>query len=582
MTQKILRLFMEKGFLLDKEMLDFFSRLEDEGVANEILKKVQIISGEKLITKTLINNNLEKIQPVFSELDKDKKKLVERFFVNVSVSVEVKKETSIEEGGVQKGAQKSSDSSLKIISSPVILNQKLEVKDFVKHFRNRYNFFKGLLQEDRRLDNLTSIDKISVGNGGRTFSIIGIVTSKALTKNKNFILEVEDLTGRTKVLINNNKEEIFNKGKEIVLDDVVGFKCSGSRDFLFVNDLFYPDCFLEEKKKLDEEVYALFISDMHLGSKNFLKDNFERFVEWLGGKGCDRKQKRVLKKIKYLFVTGDSVDGVGAYPGQEKDLEIKDVKKQYEKLTEFYKKIPKHISIIQCAGQHDAVRVAIPQPPIGEDFAEPLLEIENLYLVSNPSLIEIEGSEKKQGFKILMYHGAGIIPHIIHEIEELRLSKNNSKTLQKIRKKELFIYFYLYPIYEGHPLLIKLRETMRLARTLDSKIMFYITPINITAALRNVGQEFGHYFSENLKTVKDVFSKEKGRILTDEDIKSYAPLNESSVCLDYSQVLESDCFFHTESIDDHLNQKGRGFISRGAGTVALKLLEKDKSIGTRN
>ena len=170
----------------------------------------------------------------------------------------------------------------------------------------------------------------------------------------------------------------------------------------------------------------------------------------------------------------------------------------------------------------------------------------------------------------------------IGEFEELRLSKNNSKTLQKIRKKELFIYFYLYPIYEGHPLLIKLRETVRLARTLDSKIMFYITPINITAALRNVGQEFGHYFSENLKTVKDVFFKEKGRILTDEDIKSYAPLNESSVCLDYSQVLENDCFFHTESIDEHLNQKGKGFISRGAGTVALKLLEKDKSIGTRN
>ncbi len=170
----------------------------------------------------------------------------------------------------------------------------------------------------------------------------------------------------------------------------------------------------------------------------------------------------------------------------------------------------------------------------------------------------------------------------IGKFEELRLSKNNSKAFQKIRKKELFIYFYLYPIYEGHPLLVKLRETIRLVRTLDSKIIFYITPINIAAALKHVGQEFDRYFSENLKTVKDAFFREKGHILTNEEITSKALISESSICLDYSRVLESDYFFHIESIDDHLNQKGRGFISRGVGTVALNLLEKDKSIGIRN
>lgn len=439
MSEKILNLFIKKGFLLDREMLDFFSQLEDEDVASEVLSKIQASSGEKLITKNLINDNLEKIKPVFKELDTEKQKLVERFFVNISVSVEVKKETRIE--NINKDKKESlNKSKIKILSSPIAQDQKLEVKDFVRHFRNRYNFLKKILQEKTELEGLTSIDKIS---GNRAFSVIAIVTNKSVTKNKNIILEVEDLTGKTKLLVTKTKEEIFEKAKEIVLDDVIAFKCSGSRDFLFVNDLFYPDSFLEEKKRLDEEIYAIFISDIHIGSNNFLEDNFSKFISWLNGEGCDEKQNLFLEKIKYIFVVGDSIDGVGIYPGQEKGLAIKDIRDQYKKLAEFYKKIPKHINIIQCAGQHDAVRVAEPQPPIGMDFAEPLIKIKNLYLVSNPSLIEIEGGEK-EGFKILMYHGASI-HGLINEIEELRL--NNAHHTPAKAVKHLLKRRHLAPIH---------------------------------------------------------------------------------------------------------------------------------------
>ncbi len=441
MTSNILKLFIEKGFLLDKEMLDFFNELGDEGVAKEIVDKIAIVSHKKVITKNLVNENLDKIKPLLFELDKEKKKLVDKYFVNVSISVEVKKERSIEDIDKREGIEtiRVKRGSVKILSSPVIASQKLEVKDFVKYFRNRYNFLKSVLQQRPELDNLISIDKIT---GNRDFSIIGIVSEKNITKNKNIILTVEDLTGKCRLLINQNKEGVYKKSKEILLDDVVGFKCNGSKDFLFVNDLFYPDCFLKEKKKSDEEVYVLFISDIHVGSGNFLEKNFEKFIRWLNGEDCDAKQKEVLKRIMYLFVVGDSIDGVGIYPGQEKDLAIKDIKKQYEKLAEFYKKIPKYISIIQCAGQHDGVRVAEPQPPLGEDFAEPLHRIDNLYLVSNPSLVEIEGGNNlkdgktKEGFKVLMYHGASM-HGIVNEIEELRLA-NAHVTPARIVKHILF------------------------------------------------------------------------------------------------------------------------------------------------
>jgi len=437
MTQGILKLFIEKGFLLDKEMLDFFSQLSDEEIASEMLDKITIISGEKLVTKNLINNNLDKFNSVFKELNTEKKKIVEKFFVNVSLSFEVRKETNIEP--LKKEAVPS---SVKILSSPIIQNKKLEVRDFVRHFRNRYVFFKKLLQQKSELDNLTSIDKIT---GNRDFSIIAIVTNKNITKNKNIILTVEDLTGKTKLLITQNKEEIFEKAKEIVLDDVIGFKCSGSRDFLFVNNLFYPDSYLPFKKKTKEEAYVVFISDMHVGSKNFLEENFSKFIDWLNGVGLDESQKELIKKIKYIFVVGDSVDGVGIFPGQEKELEIKDIKSQYVKLAFYFKKIPKHISIIQCAGQHDAVRVAEPQPPIGEDFAEPLTQIENLYLVSNPSLIEIAKEYcDDEGIKVLMYHGASM-HGLIGEIEELRLNDGHHTPARVV--KHLLLRRHLAPMH---------------------------------------------------------------------------------------------------------------------------------------
>ncbi len=439
MAQNIVKLFIEKGFLLDGEMLNFFKELKDEDIAKEIINKIAVISQQRLITKNLINENIEKIKPIISGLDFEKKKVIEKFFVNVSISVEVKKETTVSE------PKKEKNLGIKVLSSPLIASQKLTVKDFVKNFRHRYNFLKTILQENPKLEGLTSIDKI--GGNRQNFSIIAIVSNKSITKNKNIILEVEDLTGKIKLLINQNKEEIFEKAKEILVDDVIGFKCSGTRDFLFCNDLFYPDSFLREKHRAKEEVYAIFVSDFHIGSKNFLEENFNKFIDWLNGECCDEEQKKVLKKIKYLFVTGDSVDGVGVYPGQEKDLKIKNVKDQYKKLAEFYKKIPKYINIIQCAGQHDAVRVAIPQPPLGKDFAEPLLEIENLYLVSNPSLVEIEGSENNLGIKVLMYHGAGVIPYIIFEIEELRLSQ--AQTTPAKAMKHLLLRRHLAPCHGG-------------------------------------------------------------------------------------------------------------------------------------
>jgi len=62
MSENILKIFVEKGFLLDREMLDFLNELGDEDVASEILNKIALVSQKKIITKSLVDDNIEKIK----------------------------------------------------------------------------------------------------------------------------------------------------------------------------------------------------------------------------------------------------------------------------------------------------------------------------------------------------------------------------------------------------------------------------------------------------------------------------------------------------------------------------------------
>ncbi len=357
---------------------------------------------------------------------------------------------------------------IRILSSNIIPYRKIEVKDFVVHFKNRYNVFKEFLRDRKELEGLVSINKI--GNN-RNFSVIGLVSDKRVTKNKNIILEVEDLTGKLKILVSKDKEPLLKKAKEIILDDIIGIKCSGNGDFVYANDILFPDSFLTEKKKSETECYALFISDMHVGSKFFKKENFLKFISWLNGEGVDPATREKISKIRYLFASGDNVDGVGIYPGQEGLLEIKDMKEQYKQLAEYLRMIPDHIRIIMCPGQHDAVRVPEPQPAIDEEFAPELCEMKKLFLVSNPALVEIDCDTcgGKNGFKVLMYHGASMFRGWIDEIEDLRLSQAHLNPTKVI--KYMLRHRHLSPTHSGNVYVPSEKEDMLIIKEVPDIVL---------------------------------------------------------------------------------------------------------------
>jgi len=416
-SQELLRFCLEKGLLLDNEVLNLFSDLEDIESAKVIIEKIRDCVGQRIITKSTFEKNKERVGEVFLELSEENKKSIDKLKIKLGLSIEISREVSrplkpekILKEPIFNGNNFSNNprgltgsfEDVRIVASSPALSKKIEVNDFVNYFRSRLNEMKSILQEHCELTNLISINKLS-GNK-QNFSIIGIVSDKRVTKNKNLLLEVEDLTGKIKILINHEKKELYEKAEEIAIDSVLGFKVSGGREIVFANDIIFPESSISERKKSPVEEYSLFLGDIHVGSKLFLENNLIKFIDYLNGKFPNTPE---VNNIKYLFIIGDLIAGVGVYPGQEKELIIQNVEEQYSKAAELLGKIRKDIKIIISPGNHDAVRIMEPQPILDEKYAWPLYNLKNILLVGNPCQVNIGSKPEKSfnGFDVLMYHG---------------------------------------------------------------------------------------------------------------------------------------------------------------------------------
>ena len=419
--KEILNFCIGKGILLDNEVLRLFQETKDFDSVKLILEKIIEHTHKKIITKNIFQENKEKVINFFLDLPSDKQEGLEELKIKLGLRIEISgKKADILNQPVKKIIQTKdfdSDNSvneIKIFPHSTTPNEKIEVKDFVKHYLNRFCRIRDILRESPELTNLLSISKIS--GSRQNNSIIGIIYSKKITKNKNIFLEVEDLTGKIKVLITQNRPDVYKKAEEIAPDSVIGFRGSGNRDVFFANEVVFPDTMNPERKKSPVEEHALFISDIHAGSKLFLEDNFLKFIDYLNGKIPNTPD---FDKIKYLFVVGDLVAGVGVYPNQKKDLEIKDIEGQYLKIAELLGKIRKDIKLIILPGNHDCVRLMEPQPILDEKYAWPLYNLKNAVFTTNPSMVNIGSKKDFSGFNVLSYHGfsfpyyANTIPSLI-------------------------------------------------------------------------------------------------------------------------------------------------------------------------
>jgi len=230
-------------------------------------------------------------------------------------------------------------------------------------------------------------------------TIVGLVSEPRWTKAGNLMFLLEDETTQIQCLLKppTGANPLHASLDGLMNDDVVGVSGTFSNDIkeiFFVSNIHLPPLPRRAKNAatLDESVSAAFLSDVHVGSKTFLEPQWKKMIDWF-------KTDPLAKTIKYFVLSGDGVDGVGIYPGQDRHLAITDLFKQYGALASLLGDLPDWVDVIILPGNHDAVRPAEPQPALDPEVQQ---DYSDAVFVGNPCDFSLHG------VRILSYHGKSI------------------------------------------------------------------------------------------------------------------------------------------------------------------------------
>lgn len=308
-----------------------------------------------------------------------------------------------------------------------------EISNLISYFESRYEKESKILLQRPELKLAQKIEEI--GKDQSDLALILMVNEVRTTKKGHKLIEFEDDTGQIPVLFSKDNAELISEAEKLVKDEVVGIlatKMSGDNKLAIANQIIHPDVPRIPQIKMDFGI--VFLSDVHIGSKTFLPEAFERFIMWINCEYGNEEQVEIAKNVKYLIIGGDIVDGIGVYPNQEQELEIKDIRQQYDKAASYLGQIRNDIKIIISPGNHDASRVAEPQPAVPEKYASALYELDNVEFISNPGYVSLDG------VKVLIYHG--------RSFDDLAMSvKGFSHERNDILMEELLKKRHLAPIY---------------------------------------------------------------------------------------------------------------------------------------
>nr|WP_264475071.1 DNA-directed DNA polymerase II small subunit [Salinirubrum litoreum] len=303
-----------------------------------------------------------------------------------------------------------------------------EYDDFVTVFRDRYERLAGQL---RGRVNHRPAEAIQAMGGGSDAEMIGLVNDIRSTASGHWLIELEDTTGVFPCLVMKDRD-IAELVEELLLDECIAVQGTLADDagIMFVDAIHFPDVPRTHRPSTaDRHVQAALISDVHVGSQEFMAEAWHDFADWLHTEEAEH--------VEYLLVAGDMVEGVGVYPNQDEELDIVDIYDQYRRFAEYLKEVPGDMEIVMIPGNHDAVRLAEPQPAFDETLRE-IMSVHDAQVTGNPSTVTIEG------VSVLMYHGVSL-DEVIAELPEEKASYDEPhKPMYQLLKKR-----HVAPQYGG-------------------------------------------------------------------------------------------------------------------------------------
>jgi len=384
--REAIMLLMKKGYQVDTNAFETLkngsARVDPVNIVERVCEIVQgLAEPVSFITDKMVDQAIDSLFPSEEETRKD----------------ETSKVTF-------KPYAKEIEPELRVIEDPSTkLDSAGDLECFLECFRDRFNRMTRLLRQRLDAKDATPISAALESPHEVAIKTMGIVTDKRET-SKAIIIRIEDPdTSATVIVPSGSPRELHQKAQSLLLDQVVcvAGRSSGNRTIV-ASDIIVPDLPERKVRGVPDTVMLALTSDLHVGSNTFLGSTFDQFIRWLQGRVGGDRERELTGRIKYLTIAGDLVDGIGVYPDQEKELEILDIYKQYERAGELIGKIPDYIEVIVIPGNHDAVRQALPQPKIPDEFMELLSAQRRLLSLGSPATIEIHG------VRVLLFHGRSL------------------------------------------------------------------------------------------------------------------------------------------------------------------------------
>lgn len=266
-----------------------------------------------------------------------------------------------------------------------------EQSDFRDLFINRFERMRDVLSH-RRFDNSRVKIQHLEEKGGQDVAVIGMIQELRTTNNDNKLIVLDDTTGTFASIATD--EELIQDTESLMPDEIIAIEGQVASDggILFINDIYKPDIpATHDVSRAKRPIQAVFISDLHVGAENFALHKWHKFVDWI----------RQTPEIEYVVIAGDLVEGVGIFPDQEDELSFTRLDHQYLMCGELLHKLPDDVQIVTCTGNHDAVRLAEPQPALREDHQKYFPEA--MTFVSNPGRVTLDDN-----VSVELYHGVSI------------------------------------------------------------------------------------------------------------------------------------------------------------------------------
>lgn len=408
LRKKIIEIVLAEGYNITAEAINILERLDNpiEKLKKTIEKlrrempSVLVIGSEHLV----YNEPGERILEGVSETEVEEKEVTAEWSPRIEVDERFQKQYRI----------------------------RGEASEFQNYFKSRYMKLKRILEE-RGERYIRIADLMKAPRNSEAFLIVMLLDKKDY--QNSIILMVEDDSGQTRLIISKKDTELLKKAEKVLPDQVFGVRVTKINNTFLVKDLFLPDVPLKHKtiEKYLRDVYVVLLSDLHIGSKKFRKDYFESFLDWI-----NRSRDSEVKKIKYIVIAGDLVDGVGVFPRQEDELEYNSINQQIEEAGKILSEIPREMKILISAGNHEPVSKAIPQPPLPLEYRKILDKNGEYIFIGNPCYVKLEDR------LLLVYHGQSLDDMIqyLPNISYTTLSRDIGVLLEMILK-----YRHLTPIY---------------------------------------------------------------------------------------------------------------------------------------